>query len=575
MYIEKDAALARRFQSVLISEPSVEDTISILRGIKDRYEVHHGVRIQDAALVQACVLANRYLTERKMPDKAIDLVDEAASRLRLQQESKPEPIWRQERVVMRKKIEIEALKQESDAGSKQRQKKLEADVKEMEDELQGLTALWEAEKGQLEETKVAKKELEEAQRELKEAERTGDFARAGELLHSILPKLRRKAAEGETTGKASNPNGSDSGEALVANISEEGYGNTTMLGDAVTPNHICEVISRSTGIPLENLMSGEREKLLHLEQELHKQVVGQHDAVCAVSDAVRQSRAGLHEHNRPIGVFLFCGPSGVGKTQLCKSLAKIMFDSESAMVRIDMSEYMEKHSVSRLIGAPPGYIGYEEGGRLTEAIRRAPYQIVLFDEFEKAHRDVGNLLLQLFDEGRLTDSHGREVDFRNTICIMTSNLGSDVLADMSDDVYNSVEGRELAESQVLDRVKSHFTPELLNRVDNVCMFDRLQKKDVVSILDIQIADLQRRLRSERGIELTVTDSAKAWLAETGYDPQYGARPIRRAIQHHLYSPLATELLSGAVRDNESVNIELAREKNALIVTNSQNRNEEC
>lgn len=529
--IEKDAALARRFQPVLIEEPSVEDTISILRGIKDKYEVHHGVRIQDAALVQAAVMANRYLTERKMPDKAIDLMDEAASRLRLQQESKPEPIWRLERGIMGKKIELESLKKETDQGSATRRAKLESDCGDMEKELKGLTDAWDAEKVRLEESKTIKARLEQAQRELKEAERMGDYQRAGELMHMAIPKLREQLARED--GPDDKP---------------------SMLGDSVTAHHVCEVISRATGIPLENLLAGERDKLLRMEEELRKVVVGQDDAVHAVSDCVRQARAGLHAHDRPLGVFLFLGPTGVGKTQLCKALAGYMFDSEKAMVRIDMSEYQEKHSISRLIGAPPGYVGYDQGGQLTEAVRRKPYTLLLLDEFEKSHRDVGNVLLQLFDEGRLTDAQGRVVDFRNTLCIMTSNLGSEVLANMSDAEYATTEGKALVESRVMEQVRHHFTPELLNRIDNVCMFNRLGKQDMKPIVNMQLEDLKNRLKAERDITLNVSEHALDWLATEGYDPQYGARPLRRAVQHNLYSPLAKRLISGEVRDGEAVDV---------------------
>ncbi|OQS07085.1 AAA ATPase domain-containing protein [Thraustotheca clavata] len=510
-YIEKDAALARRFQSVLVTEPSVEATVTILRGLKEKYEVHHGVRIADNALVQAANLANRYITDRKMPDKAIDLVDEAASRLRLEQESKPEAIEHLERRIIMRKIEIEALRREEDAASVKQRSIVEADLKAMENELKLLTAEWEGEKERLAGLKSVKKRLEEARRELDMAQRKGDFARAGELKHSIIPKLEQESEASD--------------EAEIVELddeqSEKKNNSTLLLGDAVTSDHIAAVVAKATGIPVSNLLSGEKKRLLSMEKSLERRVVGQYSAVKAVSDCIRMARAGLHAHTRPLGVFLFLGPTGVGKTELTKALCDFLFQDPSALTRIDMSEYMEKHSVSRLIGAPPGYIGYEEGGALTEAIRRRPYQVVLFDEFEKAHRDVSNLLLQVFDEGRLTDSQGRLIDFRNTVIICTSNLGSEILAQLPEGVPSIA-----AEDPVMHVVRQHYAPEFLNRIDETVLFNRLGREQIRSIVDLQLHEVQKLL-DERDLTLDVSDEAKQWLADEGYSPAYGARPLKR------------------------------------------------
>lgn len=518
-YIENDAALTRRFQSVLVEEPNVEDTISILRGLKSRYEVHHGVRIQDLALVTAARLADRYLTERKMPDKAIDLMDEAASRLRLQQESKPEPVWNLERDIVKKKIELEALKRDTDELSLKRKTELELRLSEMETQFKEMSAVWEEEKAALGQSKLRKKQLEDYKRELELAERQGNYLRAGELKHSLIPKLEREIADNKT-GK-------------------------TMLQEFVTSEHIAQVVASQTGIPQARLEQGERDRLLKLDDELMKRVVGQDASVRAVSNMVRQSRAGLRSKNRPSGVFLFLGPTGTGKTELCKALAEYLFDDESHIVRIDMSEYGEKHSVSRLIGAPPGYVGFEQGGQLTEAIRRRPYQVILFDEFEKAHKDVGNVLLQVFDEGRLTDSHGRTVDFRNTIIVMTSNLGSQAYDNTS---VSETEQRE----EVMRAVRGHFSPELLNRIDDVCVFSRLTRKDMDKIVTKELRHTQDMLLADREVVMEFDAKLKSWLADVGFDPQYGARPLRRAIQNFVLNPLSTKMLDGTIKNGDRV-----------------------
>uniref|UniRef100_A0A7S2RLK6 Uncharacterized protein n=1 Tax=Mucochytrium quahogii TaxID=96639 RepID=A0A7S2RLK6_9STRA len=534
-YIEKDAALARRFQSVLVEEPSVEDTISILRGIKEKYEIHHGVTIRDDALVAAATLSDRYLTDRKMPDKAIDLIDEASSRLRLQQESKPEPIWKLEREIITKRIELEALKKETDANSVDRRSKIEKDVEKMEEELSKLNDEWQEERRELEKVKSAKERLEEAKLDLARAQKAGDLQKASELTYSTIPELEALV---------------ELGDAELEEASKEGK-TSQLLEDAVTRDLIAQVVGHATGIPMDNLLHGEREKILDMENELKKRIIGQNEAVASVSDCIRQSRAGLHGHDRPQGVFLFLGPTGTGKTELTKALAGLLFDDEkNSITRIDMSEYQEKHSVSRLVGAPPGYVGYEEGGILTEAVRRKPYQIVLLDEFEKAHKDVGNILLQVFDEGRLTDSHGRTVDFKNTVIIMTSNLGSDILTQKSAIDDDSV--RE----QVMDRVRGFFSPELLNRIDEVSIFNRLRRDDMDHIVLIQVKNLQERLMEDRKITLELTDAAIDWLAEEAYDPLYGARPLRRTIQRKLLSPLATEILKGNILDNSTVQVDV-------------------
>ncbi|EGC33954.1 AAA ATPase domain-containing protein [Dictyostelium purpureum] len=522
-YIEKDPALARRFQSVMVQEPSTEDSIAIMRGLKERYEVHHGVRITDGALVSACVNSQRYITDRFLPDKAIDLIDEAASRLRLQQESRPENIENLNRQIIVTKIEIEALKKEKDQVSKERREKLEKDLAEKEKENSRLTEIWRKEKEQLEVRKTAVEKLDRAKIELQQAQRKGDLARAGELRYSIIPNLEKQIPK--------------EGEEL---------NHLSMISEAVTAKDVALVISKATGIPVHSLMMGEKEKLLKMEEELSSSVVGQPEAVTAVSNAVRISRAGLHSHNRPLGSFLFLGPTGVGKTQLCRTLAEFMFDSPNALIRIDMSEYMEKFSVSRLIGAPPGYVGYEEGGTLTEAVRRRPYSLVLFDEFEKAHREVSNLLLQILDDGHITDSQGRKVDFRNTMVILTSNLGAEILANLPDGTPSST-----AREEVMDVVRSRFQPEFLNRIDDIILFNRLSRKDMDKIVDIQLEEL-RKLLTEKQIALVVKEDGLNWLADKGYDPIYGARPLKRVVQKFLLNPMAKMILEGQIKENQTI-----------------------
>ncbi|HWI27901.1 MAG TPA: ATP-dependent chaperone ClpB [Stellaceae bacterium] len=523
-HIEKDAALARRFQPVFVSEPTVEDTISILRGIKEKYEVHHGVRITDGAIVAAATLSNRYITDRFLPDKAIDLMDEAASRLRMAAESKPEAIDELDRRLIQLKIEREALKKESDQASRDRLEKLEGELAEAEQRLAELTAQWRAEKDQLAGAKKLKEQLDQARVELEQVQRRGDWGRAGELTYGVIPDLERK---------------------LKAAEAAESH---RMIDEAVTAEHIAGVVSRWTGVPVDKMLEGEREKLLGMEQNLKRRVIGQDEAVVAVSNAIRRARAGLQDPNRPIGSFLFLGPTGVGKTELTKALAEFLFDDESAMVRIDMSEYMEKHAVARLIGAPPGYVGYEEGGALTEAVRRRPFQVILFDEVEKAHPDVFNVLLQVLDDGRLTDGQGRTVDFRNTLIVLTSNLGSEILATLP-------ENAEVASvrDQVMEFVRGAFRPEFLNRLDEILIFRRLNRGDMKGIVDIQLARLQKLL-TDRKITLAVDDRARAWLAEAGYDPVYGARPLKRVIQRSLQNPLAELILAGRISDGETVDV---------------------
>ncbi|MEL7273301.1 MAG: ATP-dependent chaperone ClpB [Pseudomonadota bacterium] len=525
-HVEKDAALARRFQPVFINEPTVADTISILRGIKEKYELHHGVRIADSALVAAATLSNRYITDRFLPDKAIDLMDEAGSRLRMQVDSKPEELDELDRKIIQLKIEREALTKETDKASADRLEKLEADLAELEDTAQGLSAKWLAEKDKLSSTRDLKEKLDQARSELEIAQRDGNLARAGELSYGVIPDLTRKieAAEGE----------------------EEG--GDVMVDEAVTPQSIAHVVSRWTGVPVDKMLEGEREKLLAMEDELARRVVGQGEAVQAVSRAVRRSRAGLQDPNRPLGSFIFLGPTGVGKTELTKALADYLFDDDTAMVRLDMSEYMEKHAVSRIIGAPPGYVGYDEGGVLTEAVRRRPYQVILFDEIEKAHPDVFNVLLQVLDDGRLTDGQGRTVDFRNTLIIMTSNLGSEFLVNLGEgDDVDSV--RE----PVMDVVKASFRPEFLNRVDETILFHRLQRANMKAIVEIQLARLEKLLE-ERKISLDMDGDALSWLAEKGYDPAYGARPLKRVIQNQVQDPLAEMILAGEVLDGQTVGV---------------------
>ena len=526
-HVEKDAALARRFQPVFVSQPSVEDTISILRGLKEKYEVHHGVHITDAAIVAAATLSNRYIADRFLPDKAIDLIDEAASRQRMQVDSKPEELDELDRRIIQLKIEQEALKKETDAASRDRLAKLNAELSELEEKSAALTTRWRAEKDKLGAAQRLKEELESARNALAQAQRKGDYAEAGRLAYSAIPELEKKLA------------------------ATEGQGAAALVEEAVTPDHVAQVVSRWTGVPVDKMLEGERDKLLKMEIEIARRVVGQNEAVTAVSTAVRRARAGLQDPNRPIGAFMFLGPTGVGKTELTKALAAFLFDDESAMVRIDMSEYMEKHSVSRLIGAPPGYVGYEEGGALPEAVRRRPYQVVLFDEIEKAHPDVFNVLLQVLDDGRLTDGQGRTVDFRNVLIVMTSNLGSDYLANLGEN-----EDARSVEREVMAAVRGHFRPEFLNRVDEIILFHRLRREDMGAIVDIQFRRLAKLLEDRKiGVELDA--KARHWLAEKGYDPAYGARPLKRAIQKTVQDPLAQMLLAGEIEDGETVKIGVA------------------
>ncbi|ENS01517.1 ATP-dependent chaperone ClpB [Brucella abortus] len=524
-YVEKDAALARRFQPVFVDEPTAEDTISILRGLKEKYEQHHKVRVSDSALVAAATLSNRYITDRFLPDKAIDLVDEAASRLRMQVDSKPEELDEIDRRIMQLKIEREALKVETDAASKDRLQRIEKELSDLEEESTELTAKWQAEKQKLGLAADLKRQLEEARNALAIAQRNGEFQKAGELAYGTIPQLEKQLADAE---------------------SQENKG--SLLEETVTPDHVAQVISRWTGIPVDRMLEGEREKLLRMEDEIGKRVVGQGEAVQAISKAVRRARAGLQDPNRPIGSFIFLGPTGVGKTELTKALASFLFQDDTAMVRIDMSEFMEKHSVSRLIGAPPGYVGYEEGGVLTEAVRRRPYQVILFDEIEKAHPDVFNVLLQVLDDGRLTDGQGRTVDFRNTVIIMTSNLGAEYLVNLgeNDDV-------ETVRDDVMGVVRASFRPEFLNRVDEIILFHRLRREDMGAIVDIQMQRLQYLL-SDRKITLQLEDDAREWLANKGYDPAYGARPLKRVIQKEVQDPLAERILLGDILDGSLVKI---------------------
>jgi ATP-dependent Clp protease ATP-binding subunit ClpB len=524
-HVEKDAALARRFQPVYIPEPSVEDTISILRGLKDRYEQHHGVRITDSAIVAAATLSHRYITDRFLPDKAIDLIDEAAARLKIQVDSKPEELDSIDREIVRLKIEQEALKREDDPGSRERLKRLEQELAALEKQSADVTSRWKAEKEKLSEAQKLKTELDHARIELANAQRRGEYQRAGELAYGRIPELEKK---------------------LQAIEAADGKG--AMVEEAVTANHVAQVVSRWTGVPVDKMLEGEKEKLLRMEESLARRVVGQKEAVQAVSTAVRRARAGLQDPNRPIGSFMFLGPTGVGKTELTKALAEFLFDDETALIRIDMSEYMEKHSVARLIGAPPGYVGYEEGGALTEAVRRRPYQVVLFDEIEKAHPDVFNVLLQVLDDGRLTDGQGHTVDFRNTLIVMTSNLGSEYLV-------NQPEGQDTdaVKDQVMAVVRASFRPEFLNRVDEIILFHRLKKADMGRIVDIQMGRLQKLL-DERKIAIVLEPSARDWLAEKGWDPAYGARPLKRVIQKAMQDPLAELILSGRIKDGDRVTV---------------------
>ncbi len=525
-HIEKDAALARRFQPVFVDEPSVEDTVSILRGLKEKYELHHGVRITDSALVAAATLSHRYITDRFLPDKAIDLIDEAGARLKMAIDSKPEELDNIDREIVRRKIEQEALKKETDSASKDRLKRLEKELVELEEKGNALTASWQAERSKLSDAQKIKSELEQARQELADAQRRGEYQRAGELAYGRVPELEKKLKAIEESERAGG----------------------AVLEEAVTASHVAQVVSRWTGIPVDRMLEGEREKLLKMEEQLSKRVIGQAEAVKAVSTAVRRARAGLQDPNRPIGSFMFLGPTGVGKTELTKALAEYLFDDETALVRMDMSEYMEKHSVARLIGAPPGYVGYDEGGSLTEAVRRRPYQVVLFDEIEKAHPDVFNVLLQVLDDGRLTDGQGRTVDFRNTLIIMTSNLGAEYLVSQAEG-----EDTSAVRDQVMAIVRSSFRPEFLNRVDEIILFHRLQKNEMTRIVDIQMLRLAKLLE-DRKITLVLEPDAREWLAEKGWDPAYGARPLKRAIQRAVQDPMAEMILAGTIRDGETVTV---------------------
>ena len=524
-YVEKDAALARRFQPVMVLEPTVEDTISILRGIKEKYELHHGVRISDASLVASATLSNRYITDRFLPDKAIDLIDEAASRLRMQVDSKPEELDALDREILQKQIEAEALRLEEDASSKKRLLSLEKDLNDLQERSTELTAKWQAERDELAGARDLKEQLEKARADLDGAKRSGDLVKAGELSYSIIPKLEKQlsnAEDKEADGK--------------------------MVEETVLPDQIASVVERWTGIPTTKILESEREKLLRMEDALENRVIGQRKAVRALASAVRRARAGLNDENRPLGSFLFLGPTGVGKTELTKAVAEFLFEDESAMMRVDMSEFMEKHAVARLIGAPPGYVGYDEGGVLTEAVRRRPYQVVLFDEVEKAHPDVFNILLQVLDDGVLTDSHGRIVDFKQTLIILTSNLGAQALSQLPEGSNSSDAKRD-----VMDAVRAHFRPEFLNRLDEILVFDRLMREEMSAIVDIQLSRLARRLNS-RNIKIELDQSAKSWLANEGYDPVFGARPLKRVIQNAIQNPIAEMLLSGDIDDNDIINV---------------------
>jgi len=524
-YVEKDAALERRFQPVMVNEPSVEDTIAILRGLKERYEVHHGVRITDAALVAAAVLSHRYISDRFLPDKAIDLVDEAASRLKIELDSMPTEIDVIEREIMQHEMERQALKKEKDPASKERSKKLEKELAELKEKSGALKAEWQKEKALIEEQRKWKEELDRLRTELERATRRGELAKASELQYGRIPELERKLAE--ATAKSAKSKKS-------------------LLREEVTEEDIAEVVSSWTHIPVSRLQEGEREKLVKLEEHLHQRVVGQDEAIKAVANAVRRARAGLQDPNRPLGSFIFLGPTGVGKTELSHALAEFLFDDENAMIRIDMSEYMEKHTVARLIGAPPGYVGYEEGGQLSEAVRRKPYSVILFDEIEKAHQDVFNVLLQVLDDGRITDGQGRTVDFKNTVIIMTSNIGSQFITEE--------ESREARSRLVMDALRAHFRPEFLNRVDEIIIFDRLSEDDLKKIVEIQLRRLSKRLEQQK-ITLDLSDSAKQLLAREGYDPVYGARPLRRTIQKELLDPLSIDILEGKVREGQTVHVD--------------------
>ncbi len=523
-HVEKDAALARRFQPVFVSEPTVEDTVSILRGLKEKYEVHHGVRISDSAIVAAATLSNRYITDRFLPDKAIDLIDEAASRVRMAVDSKPEALDEIDRRLVQLKIEREALKKESDSASKQRLEKLEDEIADLEGQSDDMTARWKSEKDKVGQGAQLRETLDRLRAELAAAQRAGDLGRASEIAYGQIPQLEKQLAEDEAPAAVAAP----------------------LTPEVVDAEQIAAVVSRWTGVPVDKMLEGEREKLLKMEDELGRRVVGQDEALAAVSDAVRRARAGLNDPNKPLGSFLFLGPTGVGKTELTKALAGYLFDDDNAITRIDMSEYMEKHSVSRLIGAPPGYVGYDEGGALTEAVRRRPYQVVLFDEVEKAHPDVFNVLLQVLDDGRLTDGQGRTIDFKNTLIIMTSNLGSQYLADQPEG-----EDVEVVRPLVMEQVRAHFRPEFLNRIDEIILFHRLGREQMGGIVRIQLARLEK-LMADRRLTLALDDSALTWLADKGYDPVYGARPLKRVIQKELVDPMAKKLLAGEIEDGSVV-----------------------
>src|SRR5687767_5563990 len=540
-HIEKDAALERRFQPILVGEPSVEDTIAILRGLKPRYETHHGVRIQDSAIVSAAVLSDRYIQDRFLPDKAIDLVDEAASRLRIENESMPAELDEIRRRMMQIQIEIEALRLEKDPASKQQLAKAERELAELQEKNTRLTARWENEKGAMDRVKHLQEQLDRKQVELEQAQRQGNWEVAARIQYGEMRDLKRQIEEAEQAIRQM----ADDGNALVK--------------EEVTPDEIAEVVSRWTGIPVSRMLEGEREKLMHMEERLARRVIGQLDAVRAVSNAVRRNRAGLGDPNRPIGSFMFLGPTGVGKTELCKALAEFLFDDENAMVRIDMSEFMEQHSVARLIGAPPGYVGYEEGGRLTEAVRRRPYAVVLFDEIEKAHRDVFNVLLQVLDDGRLTDGHGRTVNFKNTVIVMTSNLGSDRIQALTNEGANDWE----IEAAVKELLKGQFRPEFLNRVDEMIVFHPLRKEQLTLIVEVQLENLRKRLAA-RGLKLDLTDAAKRLLADEGYDPQLGARPLKRVIQQRLENPLANRILAGEFTEGDTIRVDVDKSKNDFV-----------
>ncbi len=532
-HVEKDAALARRFQPVLVEEPTVEDTISILRGIKEKYELHHGIRISDSALVAASTLSERYITDRFLPDKAIDLMDEAASRLRMEADSKPEELDAIDRELLQKQIEAEALKKETDTASKDRLAKLEKDLANLQEQSSQMTAQWQGERDKLASARDIKEELDNARVDFETARRAGDLAKMGEMQYGVIPDLEKKLKAAEE------------------------HGDEVMVEEAVRPEHIASVVERWTGIPVDRMLEGEREKLLRMEDVIGNRVIGQYDAVHAVSNAVRRARAGLNDPKRPLGSFMFLGPTGVGKTELTKALAEFLFDDDQAMVRVDMSEFMEKHSVARLIGAPPGYVGYDEGGVLTEAVRRRPYQVILFDEVEKAHPDVFNVLLQVLDDGQLTDGQGRTVDFKQTLIILTSNLGAQVLSQLPDGADT-----DEAKGQVMEAVKAHFRPEFLNRLDEIVLFDRLSRENMDGIVDIQLAILGKRLAG-RKIELVINDKAQTWLADQGYDPVYGARPLKRVIQKAVQDPLAELLLNGDVMDGSKV--EVTTDDNGLVI----------